>query len=1138
MPDPTSSSAKFDNMNNYIDLAQFAQSRWWTGTQRHDLAVHPLVPDGDGLLLPAQDPESGTWHWGLEWDEPRDIRQVVVRFLEHLPDNVIIQYWQKVWPTPAPQRLPGARRGWIGCDDPWHGKWVTVRAEKITDGKSFFFIFDPIDHPELKDIRSAQDMEQAEHYLARFRRTLKLRIVCVSAWQPRIQSIHAYSYTRWAEGKFDIYFGIGAEKTEDWSGWAECTNGTILTASPINFDQDSAVQAGNAWHCLVRKSEKSDVMQGVRLHVRYGSCAATSTDSTIVTLHTNTRSFSFQIRDLDNGPVYIKDYGVYITGKDGEPLSAYLYKLAIKPLPIYDRVSEEPEQSLARATREIPTLDVELQNSYTGLGRYLPLGVEAGRQEFAIRHNGELFADKDQLKLAGRDAAHLLWPGHHIRFRYGTGDPPDFREKGKTTQQSLLDGWLPVVISRWLDREIEVEQTTFVTLLDGLMTPPVLRNGNENIAAMQRFTMRNTTHARKNMSFWLAIAPQECLQLDAHKIIAHGRVVPADPVARQWRIAPYEEPCLRCTINNNGRGTLSSVPLTEEKGLSQAVPSAVLYNIDLDGGEAHSITINTPFISLRLPSEWDKVSTLDFNARLEDVVAYWRDYIDSGGQISVPDSILSDFHRAARVHVGIGVDKDPVNKMYVVPAATWSYGACGNEATWQITMLEQAGHHDRAEAYLETFLKTQGLSMPDGLFSSAEGALLAMNMDAGTPEMGGFGYNLDHGYIMECLAHHYLYTRDEVWLHRVMPNLIAACDFVIRERQRTKVLDSAGQPDTAWGLLPAGHLEDNPEWRHWFAVNAHTYAGMRAIANVLDKTGHPEAHRLQTESDLYRADIRAAVRKAIVASPAIQLQDGTFIPHVPTRTGIRGRERGWFREAAYGPLHLMEGYVYDPEEEEMTWVLKDLEDNLFVSREWGRPVDFEKFWFSHGGVTIQPNLMDLGIDYLRRGQIKHALRALFNNFGTSLYSDVRVFTEHPVVELGHGVGPFYKSPDECKALIWLRHCLLHEEGNTLHLAIGAPLAWFEPGRSFGIERMATLLGSISYCICTDLTQTNMDIDMDTDHHIHALILHIRLNEGKQIQAVTVNSMPHFKFNPDEGTITLNPITDNLSLHIDITHQKP
>ncbi len=84
--------------------------------------------------------------------------------------------------------------------------------------------------------------------------------------------------------------------------------------------------------------------------------------------------------------------------------------------------------------------------------------------------------------------------------------------------------------------------------------------------------------------------------------------------------------------------------------------------------------------------------------------------------------------------------------------------------------------------------------------------------------------------------------------------------------------------------------------------------------------------------------------------------------------------------------------------QEMTWLLKDLEDNLFVTRSGVvsvrscctvRRVLFccyscgfsllcamcatprlDERWFSHGGVTIQASLMDLAIDYLRRGEIE------------------------------------------------------------------------------------------------------------------------------------------------------------------------
>ncbi len=406
-----------------------------------------------------------------------------------------------------------------------------------------------------------------------------------------------------------------------------------------------------------------------------------------------------------------------------------------------------------------------------------------------------------------------------------------------------------------------------------------------------------------------------------------------------------------------------------------------------------------------------------------------------------------------------------------------------------------------------------------------------MDFDGGEPVMGGFAYNLDQGVIMECLADHARYSGDRDWLARVTPNLVAACDFVIRERARTKVLDADGTRSAAWGLLPVGHLEDNPEWRHWFAVNAHAYAGLRAIAEVLAEVRHPEAERLLADALAYREDVRMAAHRAMVASPVVRLLDGTYVPHIPTRTGIRGRERGWFREAAYGALHLLEGGVYDPTEDEMTWVLEDLEDNLFVSREWGRPVDLETAWFSQGGVTIQPNLTDLAVDYLRRGEPKHALRALYNNFGVSLYPDVRVFAEHPVVELGHGVGPFYKSSDESKALVWLRHCLLHEDGDTLHIAKGAPRAWFGAGQLFAVRKMATFFGPVSFEVRSSARGYKIEISLDEKRRPPILAIHLRGPVGRAPRTVTLNGERQAESSWLDGVLAVHSPSQSLIIEV-------
>ncbi|MCX6375386.1 MAG: hypothetical protein NTU88_05010 [Armatimonadetes bacterium] len=98
-------------------------------------------------------------------------------------------------------------------------------------------------------------------------------------------------------------------------------------------------------------------------------------------------------------------------------------------------------------------------------GRYVPIGCEANRQEFAVRYNAEIFADKHELKVLGRDTAKLLWPGKAIFYKFPTGDPPDFRCREDGTEQSAMNGYLPISASEWKDREFVYEMTSFAALL-------------------------------------------------------------------------------------------------------------------------------------------------------------------------------------------------------------------------------------------------------------------------------------------------------------------------------------------------------------------------------------------------------------------------------------------------------------------------------------------------------------------------------------------------------------------------------------------------------------------------------------------------------------------------------------------------
>jgi hypothetical protein len=347
--------------------------------------------------------------------------------------------------------------------------------------------------------------------------------------------------------------------------------------------------------------------------------------------------------------------------------------------------------------------------------------------------------------------------------------------------------------------------------------------------------------------------------------------------------------------------------------------------------------------------------------------------------------------------------------------------------------------------------------------------------------------------------------------------------------------------------MPPGHLEDNPEWRYWFAVNAHAYGGMRASAEALAEIGHSEAARLKADADAYQQDILNAVREARILSPVVRLVNGAAIPHVPSRAQLRWREWGWIREVAYGAIHLWDGGLLDDHAPEVTWILQDLEDNLFINRNYGYGINAEDDWFSQGGVTPQPNLMSIDLTYLRRDQVEHSLRNFYNNVVYGLYPDVRCLTEW-MSEPGLGAGPFYKPSDEARVVTWLRHHLVTEErvvppyqggdsrGEILWLAKGAPRAWHADGQSYGIERAPTFFGHVTYQVESHLArkgEITARVELDLRALPAGVKLRLRHPKRKPFKHVLVNGQPALVEGED---ITLPLVEEALQQQFDIVAQ--
>ena len=1086
-----------------IDIAPFGRMRYWIGNDPMTIEGRDILIEhygGGECLVPASGQDEGASQIGVEWEYPRQFSHVIVRFRDaaQMPStkDVRLQYWQRNWP-------PAFHGGWTAVDDPYNGQWINAHCEIRAAGDTWTFDFDPLDISELP---------HAEDFAVTYRQSYRVRLLFKDGSTPEIAEIKVFSDSIWRVGALEIEFLAASDEPAQVS----VHNGYILSLDDSNPNLIGA-------RILYAETKNYGVNRSVPWEP----------DRTVVSVNHGETAFSFLATDALTEGVRIPDLGVVVgNARRGvpespdcaDPDSPGTPRRAFPTVPIYDRILTQPEQSYERASREIPHVG---KTSVGPHGRYVPIGCEANRQEFAVRYNAEIFADKHELKVLGRDTAKLLWPGKAIFYKFPTGDPPDFRCREDGTEQSALNGCLPIYTSEWKDREFVYEMTSFAALLSESPWDEEKKRGDEPIIALSRIRIRNTTEEKRTARFWIVVENPEELALDeAGFIYATGRArddsVPDAATQKRWVVEKYPARRLRAHLDIRGRGNAKAASCTYAPFETAGIPNAIAYDIELEPRMAHEIELFIPFITFTGDEGRREIEALDYDAKLAEMADYWQKQIEAGARIEVPERDISDFVKATIPHIGITVDKDIKSGYYMLPAGTFSYPVCMNEACHQIRSLDYRGHHERARKYLRPFYELQGTQGMHGKFKSKEGVFHGLSTDEGI-NYQGFNYNLDHGYVTFAMCEHYKFTRDREWLKSVADRLVAACDFVTRERQATMLTDPSGEKVWEYGLLPPGHLEDNPEWLYWYAVNGHCYRGMKAVTEVLADIGHPEVERLVRDAAAYRDDIRRAMKRSCELAPVVRLADGTFSPFVPTRCGLRGRDIGWLRDSLYPAMHTIECGVLEPNEDMATWILKDTEDNVFVSRYRGRQVDLERFWFSQGGNTIQSGLLPIVMIYLKRGQPEHAIRALFNGFAQNIYRDVRCFIEHPVAAFGLGAGPFYKTPDENCWINWLRNVLLMEIRNPkceirnetgedcLTIAPGAPRKWFAEG--FSAEGMATYFGPVSYSVSSDGDAITAIVRPPKRNPPALLEVTFRRPDRKPIKSVSVNGRPHDDFDP-------------------------
>lgn len=1026
-----------------------------------------------------RDDDPNTRQMVFRWEEPRDVHRIVLHLAENgaMPsvEQVHVAYWQCHWPEHRVvlSEFSGGtigRAGWQRRDDWFNGRWVEADIRVRHRDRTLNIAFAPL---------AGREFPACADFNVTFRQTLKLRITLPDSAPPVVRTAIRTDTTTVVR-TIAVETGCGQDHRPIWDGQVEVYNGELLhTATPTPADPR------------------------LRLRVRCSQPGPLSYDRTIITIRSSHASrmpeFSFCLDDLNDGELlWAPDLGVLVSPAERDiRWSPELMADAGQNRIIYDRVTEEAEQSLQRALNDQPPKSP----------MHVVIGCEGSRAKFGITPNGDLFGQAGFIRrVPGRDTPRLGWQGGVFALRFGWDR---FLRAGRWIEQ----GFLPIHRAVLCQGRQEVEQVAFATpLTQSILSGPI--RGDDPVIAMIRLTFTNRSDSPIEVR-----QPFEAMLYPGDNVSGPSRGR-GEPDARErlsvradlvW--AAGEPEYLRMAVNLGEAGEL-----IESENL-------LIYHTTLPANTSHAIILKVPFAGLLDENELQSLRMKTFEREYHEVRTFWQKRVTQGAEILTPEPDLDDFYRAHLTHILINDDDEVGSDRIIGRVSSFHYGNFSNEAIMQITDLDRRGFHEEAHRHLDTYLHYQSTVGLPGNFKGKAGVFYG----SGGYEHGD--YNQHHGWVLWGLAEHYRYTGDRDWLLRIADRLIAGCDWVLREREATRNLDRHGRRVLEYGFLPAGTLEDVRDYYYWLTTNAMTCRGLMAAAEVLDEVGHPDGPRLLEEARTFRDDLRAGFHEMMVRSPLVRLRDGTYVPYHPSRLYWRGRDVGWIREVLEGSINLI-GTILEPDSAESTWILKDYEDNRYLDAPFNFPLeDCERQWFSWGGFSMQPNLVYFPPPYLLRDQIEHFLRAFFNGFAACWRSDIRAMTEHPLPTLSDWAGDHFKSSDEAMVAWWLRLMFVQEQGRDCYIGRGLPRAWLRDGETVAIRRAVTYFGvvSLEYHSSVNKGRIVAHIVPPRRHPPARIIVRFRHPDKIPLREVRVNGQAWDDFDPVKEWVRLPAIPDSVEI---------
>ena len=353
---------------------------------------------------------------------------------------------------------------------------------------------------------------------------------------------------------------------------------------------------------------------------------------------------------------------------------------------------------------------------------------------------------------------------------------------------------------------------------------------------------------------------------------------------------------------------------------------------------------------------------------------------------------------------------------------------------------------------------------------------------------GGVEFSKKSGLRLWMVLRHWQLTGDDAWLTSIWPKVEFNVAEIIRYRQLTR-----SDPKQAnYGLMPIGFGDGGLGGAHREYTNVYwTLAGLQCAIEMARARKSPQADAWAAEyADYWKAFETARDRD--------KLTDTSGNVYVPVT--MKGEQPQLPPRGAWAFLHsVFPGRIYRDDDALTRGTMAMLDANQREGLIFGTGWIADGIWNYAASFYAHAHL------WLGHADKAAATLYAFGNHASPLLCWRE--EQNPKGEKSNFVGDMPHNWASAEFIRLVRHLLILERGNELHLLEALPQAWTKPGGQIRIEKMPTSFGDIDLNCAFEETQARITLRFAKRSTEGKLVLHLERLGGQIISSTADGNKP-------------------------------